>query len=339
MEKMFKIYVYKDGSRPLVHVGPTVGIYASEGRFIHQLQFSERFVVQDPKKAHMFFLPYSVASMVTNLYVPDSHDMRPLTRFITNYVDSIASKYLFWNRSHGADHFFVSCHDWGPATARGHPELRRNGVKVVCNADLTEEFVVGKDVSLPETFMHAAKPPTRLGGLPPKKRPYLAFFAGHMHGRVRPILLQHWKEKDPDMKIYEAIPSSIAKKTSYIRHMKRSKFCICPMGYEVNSPRIVEAIYYDCVPVIIADNFVLPFSEVLDWRAFSLVMKEEEVPQLKQILLSIPATRYRSMQASLKHVRQHFLWHYKLPSKYDAFHMILHSVWLRRLASMAVNPS
>ncbi|KAH7374051.1 hypothetical protein KP509_17G085000 [Ceratopteris richardii] len=334
MERMLKIYIYKEGVRPLVHIGPTIGIYASEGRFIHQLESSKVFVTGDHHKAHLFFMPYSVTNAVRRLYVQNSHDMQPITRFITTYVSEISMKYPYWNQSGGADHFFVSCHDWALATSRGHKELRQNAIKVVCNADAEQDFVVSKDVSLPEITLRAAKPPTKLGGLPIRKRPYLAFFAGQVVGRVRPLLLQHWHNKDPDMKIYEHIPSNVSKKTSYIRHMKMSKYCICPMGHEVNSPRIVEAIYYDCVPVIIADNFMLPFGEVLDWQAFSITLEERNIPQLKRILVSIPETNYTSMQSRLKHVRKHFLWHFRSPVKYDVFHMILHSLWLRRLASL-----
>ena len=39
---------------------------------------------------------------------------------------------------------------------------------------------------------------------------------------------------------------------SYIQHMNMlsSKSCICPKGYEENSPRVVEATSYECVLVI-----------------------------------------------------------------------------------------
>lgn len=221
----------------------------------------------------------------------------------------------------------------GPATARDHPTLRSNSMKVVCNADTTEEFVVGKDASLPEVYIHRLRSkgaPERLGGPRYDQRPYLAFFAGQMHGRVRPVLLSFWKDKDPDMKIYEVLPKHIARAVSYNQHMKMSKYCICAMGYEVNSPRIVEAIYHDCVPVIIADNFVLPFSDVLNWDAFSVTIPERDIPRLKSILSDIPEKNYRGMQRRLKMVRQHFIWH-DPPQKYDAFHMILHSVWTSRL--------
>lgn len=108
------------------------------------------------------------------------------------------------------------------------------------------------------------------------------------------------------------------------------------MGYEVNSPRIVEAIYYECVPVVIADNFVLPFEEVLDWHAFSVVIAEKDIANLKDILLRIPQSEYVTMQMNVKKLQKHFLWHAK-PVKYDIFHMILHSIWFNRLNQIPAN--
>lgn len=215
----------------------------------------------------------------------------------------------------------------------GHDELARNTIKALCNADLSERiFIAGRDVSLPETTIRVPRRPLRnLGGNRVSLRPILAFFAGSMHGRVRPTLLKYWGgEKDEDMKIYKRLPLRVSQKMTYIQHMKSSKYCVCPMGFEVNSPRIVEAIYYECVPVIIADNFVLPFSEVLDWSAFSVVVPEKDIPRLKDILMSIPMRKYLTMQSNVKMVQKHFLWNSR-PIRYDLFHMILHSIWFNRL--------
>ncbi|KAL2455648.1 Exostosin family protein [Abeliophyllum distichum] len=120
------------------------------------------------------------------------------------------------------------------------------------------------------------------------------------------------------------------KKADYIWHMKNSKYCICAKGYEVNSPRVVESIVYECIPVIISDNFVPPFFEILRWDSFAVFVFEKDIPNLKSILLSISERRYKLMQKRVKMVRQHFLWH-TTPVKYDIFHMILHSVWYNRV--------
>ncbi|KAJ1282916.1 hypothetical protein BS78_03G088000 [Paspalum vaginatum] len=332
MERFLKVFIYHDGAKPIFHSPELKGIYASEGWFMKLMEVNQNFVVRDPNSAHLFYLPYSSRQLEHNLYVPGSNTIEPLSIFIKNYIDMISAKYQYWNRTKGADHFFVACHDWGPYTTKLHDELRKNTIKVLCNADLSEGvFIRGKDVSLPETFLRSPRRPLRdIGGRPATQRTILAFFAGQMHGRVRPVLLKYWGDKDPDMRIYSRLPHRITRRRNYVQHMKSSKYCICPMGYEVNSPRIVEAIYYDCVPVIIADNFVLPFDDALNWSAFSVVVPERDVPKLKEILLSIPESRYITLQSNVKRVRKHFLWHPN-PIKYDIFHMILHSVWFSRV--------
>ncbi|KAL9671324.1 hypothetical protein QQ045_008892 [Rhodiola kirilowii] len=332
MELILKVYIYPDGRKPICHQPHLRGIYASEGWFMKLMHENRQFSTKDPEEAHLFYLPYSARQLQQALYVPDSHNLRPLSVYLRDFVKFLAAKYPFWNRTHGSDHFLVACHDWGPYTVNKHKELSRNTIKALCNADLSEGiFVSGKDISLPETTIRIPKKPLKnIGGFRVSLRPILAFFAGNMHGRVRPKLVEHWSEKDPDMRIYGPLPNKVARKMSYIQHMKSSRFCICPMGYEVNSPRIVEAIYYECVPVIIADNFVLPLSDVLDWSTFSLVVAERDIPKLKDILMAIPLRRYLKMQINVKMVQKHFLWN-QYPIKYDLFHMILHSLWLSRL--------
>ncbi|KAK4363320.1 hypothetical protein RND71_018561 [Anisodus tanguticus] len=291
MELILKVYIYKEGKRPIFHHPYLRGIYSSEGWFMKLMEDNRQFVTRDPQKAHLFYLPYSA---------------RQLQR--------------------------------GPYTLKDHEELSRNTIKALCNSDISEGiFVSGKDVSLPETTIRNPRRPLRnLGGKRVSQRPILAFFAGNMHGPVRPKLLKYWRNKDESIRIYGPLPHRISRVMSYPEHMKSSKYCLCPMGYEVNSPRIVEAIYYECVPVIIADNFALPFNEVLNWSAFSVVVSEKDIPRLKEILLSIPLRRYQTMQNNVKMLQKHFVWN-STPTRYDLFHMILHSIWLSRLNQLQVS--
>ncbi|KAG6389427.1 hypothetical protein SASPL_150895 [Salvia splendens] len=328
MEETLKVYIYAEGERPIFHQPPLKGIYASEGWFMKQLKSYKKFVTKKPKKAHLFYLPFSTRQLEVSLYVPDSHDRKPLIDTLSNYIQTITAKYPFWNRTTGSDHFLVACHDWAPAETR---EIMTNCIRSLCNADMKEGFTFGKDTSLPETYIQTPQNPLRqLGGRPPSQRRNLAFFAGNMHGYLRPILLKQWHGKDPDMKIFGQIRKKARGQTSYVQYMKSSKYCICARGFEVNSPRVVEAIFYECVPVIISDNFVPPFFETLNWEAFAVFVLEKDIPDLKRILESIPRKRYSEMQGRVKKVQQHFLWHQK-PVKYDVFHMILHSIWYNRV--------
>ncbi|XP_019051624.1 PREDICTED: probable glycosyltransferase At5g03795 [Nelumbo nucifera] len=326
MEKQFKIFIYDEGEPPLFHDGPCRSIYSMEGNFIHQIEMDKRFRTRNPEEAHVFFLPFSVTKMVRFVYVPNSHDIGPIKQTVIDYVNLIAGKYPYWNRSLAADHFMLSCHDWGPLTSSYVPHLYKNGIRVLCNANTSEGFNPAKDASFPEINLRTGETKGLIGGPPPSCRPILAFFAGGLHGPIRPLLLEHWKNKDEDVKVYEYLPKGL----SYYDMMKKSKYCICPSGYEVASPRIVEAIYAGCVPVLISDHYVPPFSDVLNWKSFSVEVPVSEIPNLKRILLSISTRQYIRMQRRGLKVRRHFEVNFP-PKRFDVYHMILHSVWLRRL--------
>ncbi|KAH7840361.1 hypothetical protein Vadar_015939 [Vaccinium darrowii] len=329
MEKRFKVYVYEEGDPPIVHYGPCKNIYTSEGRFIVEMeQGKSGFRTRDAHRAHAYFLPFSVTLMVKYLYKPLSYDVKPLQDFVGDYVRVVSTKYPFWNRTYGADHFMLSCHDWGPHASKGHAQLYNKSIRVLCNANSSEGFRPQKDVSLPEIYLYSGEVSPKLLSAPPPTapRPHLAFFAGGVHGPIRPALLRHWKGRDTDIRVYEYLPKNL----DYYSLMLESRFCLCPSGYEVASPRIVEAIYAECVPVILSENYVLPFSDVLRWEEFSVTVEVSDIPRLKEVLMGVEEEQYLRLKEGLRAVRRHFVLN-QPAERFDVFHMILHSVWLRRL--------
>lgn len=206
------------------------------------------------------------------------------------------------------------------------PHLFNKSIRVLCNANTSEGFNPSKDVSFPEIHLRTGEIKGLLGGLSPSRRSILAFFAGRLHGHIRYLLLEQWKEKDQDVQVYDQLPNGM----SYDSMLKNSKFCLCPSGYEVASPRVVEAIYAECVPVLISDSYVPPFSDVLNWKSFSVQVSVKDIPNIKNILMGISQNQYLRMHRRVKQVQRHFVANGP-PKRFDVFHMIVHSIWLRRL--------
>ncbi|KAK9153818.1 hypothetical protein Sjap_001298 [Stephania japonica] len=324
-----------------------------------QLEAYVRFRTRNHEEAYVYFLPFSVYQMVQYIWVRGSYDSSPFDRTINDYINVVAEKYPYWNRSRGADHFMVACHDWkslnrtpdsmpswenekgkdwrlsstsmvntlqAPGESGFNYLIFHNSIRVLCNANTSEGFNPSKDVTLPEIYLPTGEMQP-LGGPSPSQCPILAFFTGGGdHGPIRPILLKHWKNKTDDMQVYEYLP----KDKSYDKMMKKSKYCLCPSGYEVASPRVDESLYTGCVPVLLKEGYVPPFSDVLNWDSFSISVPTSEIPNLKKILMGISQKRYLKLQKRGLQVRRHFVVN-SPPKRFDVFHMLLHSIWLRRL--------
>ncbi|CAN4110127.1 unnamed protein product [Withania somnifera] len=174
------------------------------------------------------------------------------------------------------------------------------------HANTSEGFNPQKDVSLPEINLKTGDIIGLIGGLSHQDDQFLLSL----------LLMQQWKGKDQDVLVYEKLPEG----KSYKSMLKNSRFCLCPSGYEVASLRVVEAIYAECVPVLISDGYVPPFSDVLNWKAFSVKVAVKDIPNIKKILMSISQNQYLRMPRRVKQVQ-----------RFDLFHMIVLSIWLKRL--------
>lgn len=166
MNKSLKIYIYPHRrDDPFSNVLLPVdfepgGNYASESYFKKAITNSH-FITKDPSIADLFYLPFSIARL--------RHDPRVgiegIQDFIRDYVINITHKYPYWNRSSGADHFYVACHSIGrSALKKASSQLKFNAIQVVCSSSyFVSSYVAHKDASLPQIWPRQGDyPPTDL---------------------------------------------------------------------------------------------------------------------------------------------------------------------------------
>ncbi|KAM7480545.1 hypothetical protein LguiA_028758 [Lonicera macranthoides] len=325
MNKTMKIYIYPHPKKhpfanillPVPDKREPKGNYASESYFKKSLTKSH-FITNDPSQADLFYLPFSMANM--------RHDKRigvgGIKGFVRDYLFNISHQYPYWNRSGGADHFYVACHSVGRTAMEKAMEIKVNAIQVVCSSSYyVSGYVAHKDASIPQIWPRHGNPPHQ----PLSKRKKLAFYAGAMNSQVRENLVRTWGN-DSDISVHHTRLI-----TPYSESLLGSKFCIHAKGYEVNTARVGDALYYGCVPVILADHYDLPFEDILNWRAFSIVVSTLDIPLLKKILEEVELGEYLSLQNNVMQVRNHFRWH-NFPVDYDAFYMVMYQLWLRRSA-------
>ncbi|KAM7263291.1 hypothetical protein ACFE04_000974 [Oxalis oulophora] len=321
MNRSFKIYVYphrknEPFARNLLPVDyEPGGNYASES-FFQKALMNSHFITKDPMKANLFFLPFSIARLrhdpqIGGTKIPD---------FVRDYIFQISQNYPFWNRTGGADHFYSACHSIGRTAMKKATIVKDNAIQVVCSSSyFIPGHIAHKDVSLPQIWPRKGDPDNLVWS----KRKKLAFFAGAANSPVREKLVKLWRNDS------EIFAHAGRLKTPYADELLGSKFCIHAKGFEVNTARIADALYYGCVPVIIANYYDLPFADILNWKSFSVVVTTSDIPKLKKILKRISSDEYTKLRLNVLKVREHFQWH-SSPVGYDTFYMVMYELWLRR---------
>ncbi|XP_034868498.1 exostosin-2 isoform X4 [Mirounga leonina] len=82
----------------------------------------------------------------------------------------------------------------------------------------------------------------------------------------------------------------------YPQVLQEATFCVVLRGARLGQAVLSDVLRAGCVPVVIADSYILPFSEVLDWKRASVVVPEEKIPDVCGILQSIPQRQIEEMQ-------------------------------------------
>lgn len=74
------------------------------------------------------------------------------------------------------------------------------------------------------------------------------------------------------------------------------------------SPRVNDALYAGCIPVLIAEATHYPFASMIDWSQISVRIHPTELDQTEKILNEIPLERIEQLQANIVALRDAFLY-------------------------------
>lgn len=295
MLSSFKIFIYEP-NKPFTFDSP------AESLFYTSLRTSP-FVTHNADEAHLFFVPFPA-------------DLS--TRSIARLIRGLRTDLPYWNRTLGADHFYISCAGIGYESDRNLVELKKNSVQISCFASTAGKFIPHKDISLPPVVSFHA-PRAAVNGT--------ASFLGYFrHGGVKESTLAKELIGDPDF-VVETEPSD---QTTSAERLSSSRFCLFEYGIDVSW--IGQALRLGCVPAVVTDRPILdlPFTDVLRWQEIAVfVGSGAGARELKRVLGGTSRDRYERMRELGVASSQHFVWN-QSPQPLDCFYTVMYQLWLRR---------
>ncbi|CAI9759731.1 unnamed protein product [Fraxinus pennsylvanica] len=293
----FKIFVYNP-AKPFTFQNPVASLF-------YNSLLKSPFRTQDPNEAHLFFVPFSLDTS---------------TRSLARLVRDLRVNHPYWNRTLGADHFFLSPAGIDYSADRNVLELKKNSVQISVFPVISGNFIPHKDITLPPLNPSASV----ISAAPDNASTtsFLGYFK--WDGKTESNFVEELK-KDGDF-LVDIERDSL----DQVRNVKTSKFCLLFYGGDV--AWMVEAMALGCVPVVIVDRPIqdLPLMDVLRWSDLSLLVTAHGgAKRLKELLNGVRDEKYSGMRRMASAASKHLVWNEE-PRPLDAFHMVIYQLWLRR---------
>lgn len=82
----------------------------------------------------------------------------------------------------------------------------------------------------------------------------------------------------------------------YPEVLTEANFCLVIRAARLGQSTLSDALMTGCIPVVVADEYVLPFSEVLDWKRAALHIREDDLHNLVKVISGISNARMGEMR-------------------------------------------
>lgn len=82
----------------------------------------------------------------------------------------------------------------------------------------------------------------------------------------------------------------------YPKILEKGTFCLVGRGVRLAQPNLLESLAAGCIPIIMADNIILPFQEIIDWSLASISIRESDLHSISDVLKSISEVKIAELQ-------------------------------------------
>ncbi|CAK9011461.1 unnamed protein product [Durusdinium trenchii] len=268
------------------------------------LAFASLKMTRHPDEADLFFVPaYSICMFEGGFF--------PLENLDNKYKEMLR-QLRYFNRNRGRDHIFTFGSGLSASVFRSWrteiPESIQLSPETWLFNDVVDMkepcFNTWRDIAVPGYLHRHEIISLHQAAKPLAERSYVAVFLGRIDSSRGP----HPSQGGPDVRaairrLKEKGEIFVAQNLSFPEMhavMGSAKFCFVPKGKSAWSLRFFEALFANCVPVILSDFWELPFESFMDLPSFVIKWPMDLVGDtLMEYLKSLPdSTVQEYMDAS-----------------------------------------
>ena len=132
------------------------------------------------------------------------------------------------------------------------------------------------------------------------EKKYLANLVCAFNNNIR-VNIKNALNSNPEIFISERISFD-----KYKEILSGSKFTLCPKGLGLSSYRFFECFHLNTIPVLFADNVILPYQDKLNYDDFIVRIPENKSNDGDFIINKLNSVDYETMLNNLNNVREHF---------------------------------
>jgi hypothetical protein len=247
--------------------------------------------------------------------VPDVYTDYQFTGSCEDDVSKAVSQTRYWNWSSlgaGTNHLMITIHDFTLRGIESSYNIPKDAKMMWLSIGFTkEEFRLGFDlsnvlaISINERFLDmywnltVHQTPKQF-----MQRPLLASFKGSRYPNdARGVMQRKVHNITDNIIIYTRCfvlnpnyddyclsdLSTYKNSPSMESLLLLSQFGLCPRGWGLASYRFIETLLLGAIPVVIADNYVMPYVPEIDWSGCVVRLDENQASEVGRIIKSISA--------------------------------------------------
>jgi len=205
------------------------------------------------------------------------------------------------------DHIFLHMCNLPPFMDSRTQEIRQSisvTVESYQNNQMLAWFSFWKDIMMPGFIPFWRIQSMRNHNRPVEEREILIAFHAHSR-RSQPSYKESVMSMTRDRLVDELrgfpnVSLSVGYVPSYFARMGSAVFCPILAGLTAWTIHLYESFFFGCIPVILSDEFTMPFQDLVDWTSFSFKLPQgSNFTELYRKLEAVPMKKVKEMRQNL----------------------------------------